>query len=151
MECGRFVTGPHGFYVARVRHIAEKYRMYVGLDGGITHMPRVGIYKTAYHHATVVGQEGQRRAMLVDITGSLCENNDKWAVQREIPKAELNDLVVIHDAGAHGSAMANHYNGQLRPEELLLRQDGSVVTIRRAETINDYFRGIVYPGFETDN
>ena len=148
MECGRFVTGPYGYYVARVRHLTRKYRDYVGLDGSTTDMPRVAIYETAYHHATVLGKEGAPREMVYDITGSLCENNDKWAKQREMPKIDQDDLVVVHDAGAHGSAMANRYNGQLGAKALLLRPDGSVLLITREETIEDYFSTIVnFPGF----
>ncbi len=148
MECGRFVTGPYGYYVARVRHVTEKYRNYVGLDGSTTNMPRVAIYETAYHHATVLGKEGGTRVMKVDITGSLCENNDKWAKQREVPEVHPDDVVVIHDAGAHGIAMANEYNGQLGAKELLLRPDGSVLKIRRERTMDDYFNTIMnFPGF----
>lgn len=148
MECGRFVTGPYGYFVARVRHVTEKYRNYIGLDGNTTSMPRVAIYKTAYHHATVLGKEGGQREMIYDVTGSLCENSDKWGKQREMPEVHPDDLVVIHDAGAHGIAMANEYNGQLTPEELLLRPDGSVLQIRRARTMDDYFSTIVnFPGF----
>lgn len=148
MECGRFVTGPYGYYVARVRHVTEKYRDYVGLDGGTTNMPRVAIYETAYHHATVLGKEGFPRAMVYDVTGSLCENNDKFAKQREMPEVNPNDLVVVHDAGAHAITMANEYNGQLIPKELLLRPDGSVLEIRRARTMKDYFDTIVnFSGF----
>lgn len=148
MECGRFVTGPYGYYVARVRHVTEKYRDYVGLDGGTTNMPRVSIYETAYHHATVLGKEGAPREMVYDVTGSLCENNDKFTKQREMPEIHPDDLVVIHDAGAHAIAMVNEYNGQLTPKELLLRPDGSVLKIRRERTMEDYFSTIVnFPGF----
>ena len=148
MECGRFVTGPYGYYVARVRHIAEKYRYYVGLDGSTTNMPRVAIYDTAYHHATVLGKEGAPREMVYDVTGSLCENNDKFATQREFPKIDPDDIVVVHDAGAHTIAMANEYNGQLVPKELLLKPNGSVLQIRRGRTVDDYFSTIEnFPGF----
>ncbi|MEK7559326.1 MAG: diaminopimelate decarboxylase [Patescibacteria group bacterium] len=143
MECGRAITGPHGYYVARVRHVTEKYRDYVGLDGSTTNMPRVAIYDTAYHHATVLGKEGAPREMVYDVTGSLCENNDKFAKQRQMPEIHPDDLVVIHDAGAHAIAMANEYNGQLIPGELLLKPDGPVVQIRRPRTMEDYFGTIV--------
>lgn len=143
MECGRAITGPYGFFVARVRHVTEKYRDFVGLDGNTTSMPRAAIYETAYHHATVLGKEGAPREMKYDVTGSLCENNDKWAKQREMPEVHPNDLIVIHDAGAHGIAMANRYNGKLVPGELLLKPDGSVLEIRRPETSEDYFRTVV--------
>ncbi len=148
MECGRFVTGPYGFYVARVRHLTEKYRNYVGLDGSTTNMPRVAIYDTAYHHATVLGKEGAPREMVYDVTGSLCENNDKFAKEREMPKIDPDDIVVVHDAGAHAIAMANEYNGQLIPGELLLKPDGSVLQIRRPRTLEDYLSTIEnFPGF----
>lgn len=148
MECGRFVTGPYGYYVARVRHITEKYRHYVGLDGSTTNMPRVAIYDTAYHHATVLGKEGAPRKMVYDVTGSLCENNDKFAKEREMPKIDPDDIVVVHDAGAHAIAMANEYNGQLIPGELLLKPNGSILQIRRPRTLKDYFSTIEnFPGF----
>lgn len=147
MECGRFVTGPYGYYVARARHITEKYRDYVGLDGSTTNMPRIAIYETAYHHVTVLGKEGKPREMVYDVTGSLCENNDKFAKQREMPRIDPDDLVVVHDAGAHGFAMANRYNGQLLPKELLLKPDGLASLIRREESLSDYFSTIVnFPG-----
>lgn len=147
MECGRAITGPYGYYVARVRHVTEKYRDYVGLDGSTTNIPRIAIYDTAYHHVTVLGKEGAPREMVYDVTGSLCENNDKFAKQRAMPKIHTDDLVVIHDAGAHAIAMANEYNGQLIPGELLLKSDGSVFQIRRPRTANDYFSTIVnFPG-----
>lgn len=148
MECGRFVTGPYGYFVTRVRHVTEKYRNYVGLDASTTSMPRVAIYPTAYHHATILGKEGAQREMVYDITGSLCENNDKFAKQRELPKINPNDLMVIHDAGAHAIAMANEYNGQLAPKELLLRPDRSVLIIRIERTMKDYLSTIVnFPEF----
>lgn len=143
MECGRAITGPYGYYVARVRHVTEKYRDYVGLDGSTTNMPRIAIYDSAYHHATVLGEEGSPREMIYDITGSLCENNDKFTKQRKMPKINPDDLVVIHDAGAHAIAMANEYNGQLIPGELLLKPAGNVVQIRRPRTMEDYFSTIV--------
>ncbi|MCJ7804183.1 diaminopimelate decarboxylase [Patescibacteria group bacterium] len=147
MECGRYITGPHGYFVASVRHITEKYRNYVGLDGSISSFLRIAMYG-AYHHLTVLGKEGKPREMVYDVTGSLCENNDKFATQRELPEIDLNDIVVIHGGGAHAIAMANEYNGQLMPKELLLKSDGSVLQIRRERTIKDYFSTIVnFPGF----
>jgi diaminopimelate decarboxylase len=147
MECGRYITGPHGYFVARVRHITEKYRNYIGIDGNITNLPRIAMYG-AYHHLTVLSKEGEPREMVYDVTGSLCENNDKFATQRELPKIDLDDIVVVHEGGAHAIAMANEYNGQLMPQELLLKPDGSVLQIRRARTIEDYFSTIVnFPGF----
>lgn len=147
MECGRYITGPYGYFVARVRHITEKYRDYVGVDGSITSLPRIAMYG-AYHHLTVLGKEGSPREIVYDVTGSLCENNDKFVTQRELPKIDLDDLVVVHEGGAHAIAMANEYNGQLMPKELLLRPDGTVLQIRRERTIDDYFSTIVnFPGF----
>lgn len=147
MECGRYITGPYGYFVARVRHVTEKYRDYVGVDGSITSLPRIAMYG-AYHHLTVLGKEGAPREMVYDVTGSLCENNDKFATQRELPKVDLDDIVVIHEGGAHAIAMANEYNGQLMPKELLLKSDGSVLLIRRERTIDDYFSTIVnFPNF----
>lgn len=147
MECGRYITGPHGYFVASVRHITEKYRDYVGLDGSINSFLRIAMYG-AYHHLTVLGKEGKQREKLYDITGSLCENNDKFAIQRELPKVDSDDIVVIHEGGAHAIAMSNEYNGQLIPKELLLRPDGSVLKIRRERTVEDYFSTIVgFPGF----
>lgn len=148
MECGRFVTGPYGYFVTKVRHVTQKYRNFVGLDGSTTAMPRVAIYRTAYHHATILGKEGARRRMIYDVTGSLCEGTDRWAKQRRMPEIHPDDLVVIHDAGAHAIAMANEYNGQLTPKELLLKPDGSVLKIRRERTTEDYFSTIInFPGF----
>ena len=147
MECGRYITGPYGYFIARVRHITEKYRDYVGVDGSITSLPRIAMYG-AYHHLTVLGKEGASREMVYDVTGSLCENNDKFVTQRELPKIDPNDLVVVHEGGAHAIAMANEYNGQLLPKELLLKPDGSVLQIRRERTMDDYFSIIVnFPGF----
>jgi len=138
MECGRAITGPYGYLVARVRHIKRTYRNFAGLDACMAHLMRPAIYG-AYHHITVVGKENDPHDTLYDVTGSLCENNDKFAVQRELPELERGDLVVIHDAGAHGHAMGFNYNGKLRSAELLLCPDGSVDQIRRAETLEDYF------------
>jgi diaminopimelate decarboxylase len=138
MECGRMITGPYGCLVATVLHKKAIYRDYVGLDACMAHLMRPGIYG-AYHHITVMGKENAPRNRLYDVTGSLCENADKFAINRALPEIEIGDLVVIHDTGAHGHAMGYNYNGKLRSAELLLRPDGSVVQIRRAETVNDYF------------
>lgn len=137
-ECGRVITGPYGWLVSRVRHIKKTYRTYVGLDACMANLMRPALYG-AYHHITVAGKENAAAQMVCDVTGSLCENNDKFAVQRALPETVPGDLLVIHDAGAHGHAMGFQYNGKLRGAELLLREDGSVVEIRRAETIGDYF------------
>ncbi len=144
-ECGRLVTGPYGYLVSRVRHVARKYKDYIGLDACMANLMRPGIYG-AYHHITVPGREDQRAEKIYDVTGSLCENNDKFAVDRALPAVEAGDLLVIHDAGAHGYAMGFNYNGKLRSAELLLKVDGSVQQIRRAETIDDYFATMRFPG-----
>jgi len=138
MECGRMITGPYGYLVSRVRHIKHTYRHFAGLDACMADLMRPAIYG-AYHHITVVGKEDDPHDMVYDVTGSLCENNDKFAIQRPLPELERGDLVVIHDTGAHGHAMGFNYNGKLRSAELLLRSDGSVIRIRRPETIEDYF------------
>jgi len=142
MECGRYITGPYGVLVTQVLNVMSKYRDYVGVDACMSSLMRPGMYD-AYHHITAVGQDGQPKrgvAGLVDVVGSLCENNDKFAQQRPLPTVADGDLLMIHDTGAHGLAMGFQYNGRLRPKELLLRQDGSVELIRRAETIDDYLR-----------
>ncbi|MBU8914055.1 MAG: diaminopimelate decarboxylase [Spirochaetales bacterium] len=138
MENGRVVTGPHGYLVSRVRHIKETYKHYVGLDASMANLMRPGVYG-AYHHISVLGKENEPATETCDVTGSLCENNDKFAIDRQLPRMEPGDLVVIHDTGAHGHSMGFNYNGKLRSAELLLRVDGSVRLIRRAETLHDYF------------
>ena len=138
MECGRCITGPYGYLVARVRHIKDTYRLYAGLDACMSNLMRPALYG-AYHEIVVPGKENSGDTTVYDVTGSLCENNDKFAIQRVLPVLERGDLVVICDAGAHGHAMGFQYNGKLRSAELLLEPDGSVREIRRAETLDDYF------------
>lgn len=138
LECGRMVTGPYGYLVARVRHIKKTYKTYAGLDACMANLMRPALYG-AYHHITIPGKEGQPADTMYDVTGSLCENNDKFAVDRMLPELSPGDFVVIHDAGAHGHAMGFQYNGKLRSAELLLRENGEVVQIRRPETVEDYF------------
>ncbi|KUO58864.1 MAG: diaminopimelate decarboxylase [Gracilibacter sp. BRH_c7a] len=138
LECGRVITGPYGYLVSRVLHKKEIYKNYVGLDSCMADLMRPGLYG-AYHHITVVGKENMPADFKYDVTGSLCENNDKFAIDRMLPKIDIGDLIVIHDTGAHGHAMGFNYNGKLRPAELLLKSDGSIQVIRRAETIDDYF------------
>ena len=138
MECGRCITGPYGYLVSRVRHIKNTYRMYAGLDACMSNLMRPALYG-AYHEIVVPGKEGSGDTTVYDETGSLCENNDKFAIQRVLPVLAPGDLVVICDAGAHGHAMGFQYNGKLRSAELLLEEDGSVREIRRAETLDDYF------------
>lgn len=139
MESGRFMTGPHGILVAKVINKKDIYRKYVGLDASMPALMRPGMYST-YHHVEVLGKdESYPEKEVVDITGSLCENNDKFAVQRELPVLEENDIVIIEDTGAHGHAMGFSYNGRLRPKELILTQSNKVKLIRREETSKDYF------------
>ena len=138
MECGRCITGPYGYLVSRVRHIKNTYRLYAGLDACMSNLMRPALYG-AYHEIVVPGKESSSDTTVYDVTGSLCENNDKFAIQRTLPVLVPGDLVVICDAGAHGHAMGFQYNGKLRSAELLLEEDGSVRQIRRAETIDDYF------------
>ena len=138
MECGRAITGPYGYLVARVRHIKNTYKQYVGLDACMANLMRPAMYG-AYHHITVIGKENLPLDHKYDVTGSLCENNDKFAIDRMLPKIVPGDVLVIHDTGAHGYAMGFQYNGKLRSAELLLRESGEVMQIRRAETPDDYF------------
>jgi diaminopimelate decarboxylase len=138
LECGRVITGPYGYLVSQVRHLKSTYKDYVGMDSCMANLMRPGIYG-AYHHITVLGKEKAAPVHKYDVTGSLCENNDKFAIDRMLPEIEIGDVLAIHDTGAHGHAMGFNYNGKLRSAELLLREDGSVVQIRRAETIEDYF------------
>jgi diaminopimelate decarboxylase len=138
MESGRYMTGPHGVLVTTAINRKEIYRTYVGVDASMSSLMRPGMYG-AYHHIHVVGKDDKENLEVVDVVGSLCENNDKFAVERSLPKIVDGDLLVIHDTGAHGIAMGFNYNGNLRPKELLLRADGTVELIRRAETVEDYF------------
>jgi diaminopimelate decarboxylase len=142
-ELGRYITGPYGWLVSTVLHKKQIYRDYVGLDASSANLMRPGIYG-AYHHITVLGKENQPASHVYDVTGSLCENNDKFAIQRPLPEIEIGDIVVIHDTGAHGFAMGFNYNGKLRSAELLLKEDGRVEMIRRAETIDDYFATMIF-------
>lgn len=147
MESGRAITGPHGYLVSRVRHATSKYREYLGLDATMANLMRPALYG-AYHHITAMGKEALPKDHEYDVTGSLCENNDKFAIRRPMPKMERGDLVAIHDAGAHGHAMGFNYNGKLRSAEFLLKADGSFEKIRRAETETDYFSTLDFPGAE---
>lgn len=142
MECGRYITGPHGYLVSRVRHIKETYRKYAGLDASMANLMRPGMYG-AYHHITILGREEAPASEIYDVVGSLCENNDKFAIGRKLPHLEPDDIVVIHDAGAHGHAMGFNYNGKLRSAEFLLKPDKSFSMIRRAETLEDLFATLV--------
>jgi diaminopimelate decarboxylase len=138
MECGRFITGPHGYLVSTVLHLKHTYRDYVGLDASMANLMRPGMYG-AYHHLTVLDKENAPLTHTYDVTGSLCENNDKFAIQRALPEVEVGDIVAIHDTGAHGHCMGFNYNGKLRSAELLLETSGVISMIRRAETLEDHF------------
>jgi diaminopimelate decarboxylase len=144
MESGRYMTGPHGALVVTAINRKDIYRTYIGVDACMSALMRPGMYG-AYHHITVPGRSGRPAAGPVDVVGSLCENNDKFAIQRELPPIAEGDRLVIHDTGAHGHAMGFNYNGKLRPQELLLRGDGSVERIRRAETVEDHFATLCFP------
>jgi diaminopimelate decarboxylase len=145
MENGRMMTGPYGYLVSRVIHKKDIYKQYAGLDACMAHLMRPALYG-AYHHITVPGKEHLPHDHVYDVTGSLCENNDKFAIDRKLPELETGDIVVIHDAGAHGYSMGFNYNGKLRSAELLLKPDGSVTQIRRAETVEDYFATLDFSG-----
>jgi len=138
MESGRFMTGPHGVLVTKAINRKDIYRTYVGVDASMSCLMRPGMYG-AYHHIDVLDKNEDSDKEVVDVVGSLCENNDKFAVQRELPKIKDGDILVIQDTGAHGSAMGFNYNGNLRPKELLFRADGTTELIRRAEKVEDYF------------
>lgn len=144
-ESGRFITGPAGFLVARVIHEKHTYKDYIGLDACMANLMRPALYG-AYHHITVAGKENAPCDYVYDVVGSLCENNDKFAIDRKLPKIDIGDLVIIHDAGAHGHAMGFNYNGKLRSAEILLQENGDVKLIRRAETIDDYFATLKFEG-----
>jgi len=148
MECGRCITGPYGYLISRVLHKKNTYKQFVGLDACMAHLMRPAIYG-AYHHITVAGKEDAPHDFTCDVTGSLCENNDKFAIDRVLPQIEIGDLVIIHDTGAHGHAMGFNYNGKLRSAELLLRENGEVIQIRRAETPEDYFATLDFTGLQS--
>lgn len=144
-ENGRLITGPNGYLVSRVLHKKETYKNYVGIDACMADLMRPGIYGS-YHHITVLGKEDRPSDHTYDVTGSLCENRDKFAIDRKLPETDVGDLLVIHDTGAHGYSMGFNYNGKLRSAELLLREDGKTELIRRAENIDDYFSTLSFPG-----
>ena len=146
-ESGRAMTGPYGFLVSKVLHIKKTYKQYAGLDSSMANLMRPALYGS-YHHITILGKEDQPSNEVYDVTGSLCENNDKFAINRKLPVMEPGDIVVIHDTGAHGHSMGFNYNGKLRSAELLLRESGEVVQIRRAETMDDYFATLDFDGLK---
>lgn len=137
-EMGRFMLGPYGHLIARAIHEKHIYKEYIGLDACACNLMRPAMYGS-YHHITVAGKEDAPCDHVYDVTGSLCENNDKFAIDRKLPKIDIGDLLIIHDTGAHGFAMGYNYNGKLRSAEILLKEDGSTQMIRRAETPADYF------------
>lgn len=137
-ELGRFMMAPYGHLVTQAIHEKHTHKEYIGCDACAVNLMRPAMYG-AYHHITVLGKEGQACDHMYDVTGSLCENNDKFAIDRILPKVDMGDYLVIHDTGAHGFAMGYNYNGKLKSSELLLKENGDVQLIRRAETPKDYF------------
>ena len=148
-EMGRFVTGPYGALVTKVLHFKHIYKEYVGVDACAANLMRPAMYG-AYHHITVLGKENEPCDHTYDVTGGLCENNDKFAIDRKLPKIDKGDYLFIHDAGAHGSAMGYNYNAKLWCAELLLKEDGGVELLRRAETEKDYFATLDFTGLFKD-
>lgn len=148
-ELGRFMLAPHGLLIAKVLHEKHTYKEYIGLDACAANLMRPAMYG-AYHHITVLGKESEPCDYKYDVTGGLCENNDKFAIDRMLPKINIGDYLAIHDAGAHGFSMGYNYNGKLRSAELLLKEDGTVQMIRRAETPEDYFATFDFSPFFTD-
>ena len=142
-ENGRFVTGPHGYLLTKAQYVMEKYKNYVGVDASMHNLMRPGMYG-AYHHITILGKENEPNNVQYDIVGSLCENNDKFAINRKLPEVKSGDLLVIHDVGAHGHAMGFNYNGLPRSAEVLLHQNGSISLIRNAETIEQVLQNVVW-------
>ncbi len=140
-ELGRFMLAPYGHLVTKAIHEKHIYKEYIGVDACAANLMRPAMYGS-YHHVTVLGKEDAPATETYDVVGSLCENNDKFAIDRKLPKIDMGDYLVIHDTGAHGHSMGYNYNGRLRSAELLLKEDGSVVQIRRAETLEDYFATI---------
>ena len=137
------MLGPYGHLVTRVVHEKHTHKEYIGVDACAANLMRPAIYG-AYHHITVMGKENELPSYKYDVVGSLCENCDKFAVDRMLPKIDKSDLLVIHDTGAHGFSMGYNYNGRLRSAEILLKEDGSTELIRRAETPDDYFATLVW-------
>lgn len=137
-ELGRYMLAPHGHLVVKAIHEKHTYKEYIGVDACAVNLMRPAMYG-AYHHITVMGKENAPKDHVYDVVGSLCENNDKFAIDRELPEIAMGDLLVLHDAGAHGFAMGYNYNGKLKSAELLLKEDGTTEMIRRAETPDDYF------------
>lgn len=141
-ECGRYVTGPHGYLLTKARYVMRKHKTYLGVDASMHNLMRPGMY-SAYHHITVLGREEETITRSYDVVGSLCENNDKFAIDRQLPWVQPGDILAIHDVGAHGHAMGFNYNGMLRSAEVLM-SNGDGRLIRKAETADDYFRNLVW-------
>ena len=148
-ELGRFMLGPNGALVTTACHEKHTYKEYIGVDACACNLMRPAMYG-AYHHITVLGKEDAPCDHVYDVVGSLCENNDKFAIDRHLPEIDRGDLLYIHDTGAHGFSMGYNYNGKLRSAELLLREDGSTQMIRRAETPADYFATFDFTGLKFD-
>lgn len=144
MECGRYITGPSGYLISTIQHIKRTYKTFIGLDASMHNLMRPGMYG-AYHHISIIPSNKNNKSSqhIYDVTGSLCENNDKFAIDRRLPEVNIGDILVIHDVGAHGHAMGFNYNGKLRSAEVLLRKDNRVKLIRRAETPEDYFTTLI--------
>ena len=149
-ELGRFMLAPYGHLIAKVLHQKHIYKTYIGLDACAADLMRPAIYG-AYHHITVLGKEDALLDHVYDVTGGLCENNDKFAIDRSLPGIEIGDYLAIHDTGAHGHSMGYNYNGKLRSAEVLLCADGSHRLIRRAETPQDYFATLDCTGFQFED
>ena len=145
MENGRYITGPYGFLVTKVIHTKNTYKDYLGVDATMADLMRPGLYG-AYHHITILGKENQKLTHTYDVVGSLCENNDKFAINRRLPEVDIGDVIVIHDAGAHAHSMGFNYNGKLRPAELLATENSKIKLIRRRETLDDYFATLDFSG-----
>jgi diaminopimelate decarboxylase len=144
LESGRTITGPFGYLITRAIHEKHTYKEYIGVDACMSNLMRPALYG-AYHHITVLGKENLARTEKYDVVGSLCENNDKFAIDRMLPKIEVGDLIAIHNAGAHGHSMGFNYNGKLRSAELLMHENGEIELIRRAENVSDYLATFDFP------
>ena len=148
-ELGRFMLAPYGALITTAIHEKHTYKEYIGVDACAANLMRPAIYG-AYHHITVLGKEDQPCDHKYDVVGSLCENSDKFAIDRMLPEIERGDILFIHDTGAHGFSMGYNYNGKLRSAEILLKEDGSTEMIRRAETTKDYFATFDFTGLFDD-
>lgn len=144
LECGRLITGPHGYLITKVIHQKDTYKKYVGVDACMANLMRPGLYGS-YHHISVLGKKADDQDQVYDVVGSLCENSDKFAIDRPLPATAPGDVMVLHDAGAHGYSMGFQYNGKLRSAEYLLEEKtGQLRMIRRAETLDDYFATFIW-------